>query len=498
VKITDTWLIARLRKPRDNVQEYADRDGLGIRISCKGKIVFQMRFRFEGKEQRLDLGSYPGMKLVEARELNARLRGKLEQGHDPRVVLRVERQAIKASESYTLERLFREWYEKYAMKMKPAHREILRSFEIHVLPNYGGLPAAEVTLHHWLDLLEKLAAVLPTIADRLLTNAKQFLKWGVKRKIIVANPLRDITAKQDLLIAKNIGKRALDAEELIRVWRAIDESHVRPLNKLFLKLCLIYGCRNTELRKARTSDFDLVDKVWTVPPENHKTGKKTKKPLLRPIPPEIEPLIREALAWSPPESEFLFPTSKSSKQMKKSTSIICLPVNLSAWLMKNQGYEIRPWSVKALRKTARTNFSTLAPPHVAEKMLGHALPGSWEVYDLHPYLEEQAAAYSGWCHRILMVTSSADLLGWDRWPRLWTFIPKTICREAGLRWVSTIPRTCKWPRGLASNRHGAELKITSGLAEEARLSPSVRSDHVHAAPTLPPPQRPTDSSSQIL
>ncbi|MGU9851125.1 hypothetical protein ACU680_10045 [Pseudomonas koreensis] len=54
-------------------------------------------------------------------------------------------------------------------------------------------------------------------------------------------------------------------------------------NKIFLKLCLIYGCRYSE--KAH---FDFRAMIWTVPPANHKMGKSSGKPLLRPITPETE------------------------------------------------------------------------------------------------------------------------------------------------------------------------------------------------------------------
>jgi integrase len=420
--ITDAWLKAHHGSSREKVEEHGDRDGLGIRVSSKGKIVFQMRYRFEGKAHRLDLGSYAKMTLKAAREENQRLRGKLEQGHDPKVVRLVARRTIRASETDTLNRLFADWYEKYAAKTKPAHREIRRSFEIHVLPRYGALPASEVGLNLWLELLEGLVPTVPTIADRILTNAKQMLKWAVRRQRLKVNPLSEITAKQDLLIVNNVSTRSLNEEELRRVWNAIDQSHVRPRNKLFLKLCVIYGCRHTELRKAHKNHFDLANKVWIIPPEHHKTGKRTKKPLLRPITPEIEPLVREALAWAT-DCELLF-TRGYSTEAKGSQSQISLPINLCNWLEKNDSYKMPAWTVKALRKTARTNFSTLAPPHVAEIMLGHALPGSWAIYDQHDYLKEQAAAYSAWCRRIMSLIGADNLLGADQWPKLATFRPK--------------------------------------------------------------------------
>src|SRR5579863_5067682 len=107
--LTDAWLKAKNGKERDKVYEKADRDGLGARVTPKGKVVFQMRYRYNGSAnaKRLDLGTYPSMSLKEARAEALRLRGKQEQGHDPKIVRLVERQSIASAAS--VEALFRLW-----------------------------------------------------------------------------------------------------------------------------------------------------------------------------------------------------------------------------------------------------------------------------------------------------------------------------------------------------------------------------------------------------
>ncbi|PZQ76391.1 MAG: integrase [Sphingomonas sp.] len=394
--LTDTWLRANSGKARSNVEEVSDRDSLSVRVSPKGKIVFQLRYRYDGRLQRLDLGSYPALGLKAARAEAQRLKGELEQGHDPRVVRALEKQAILEADS--IESLFRQWYEAYCKKNKKGHHDVLRSFELHVFPRIGSLPADKVTLHEWLDLLEKNAAVRPGIADRILTNAKQMLKWGVKRRLIPNNPLVEINAREDLQIKKVAGSRSLSEDEVVRVLRAIERSRMALKNKLFLKLCLIYGCRNGELRAAEKTHFDFKKRLWTIPPANHKLGKSSGKPLLRPITDQTEPLIREAMTLSK-ESTFLF-TNNGSKDAMGTSAPLALPYNVMQWLRRHEKYEMEHWSIHDLRKTARTNFSTLTEPHVAEIMLGHRLPGTWQVYDHYDYLPEQGKAIDAWCRRL--------------------------------------------------------------------------------------------------
>lgn len=229
------------------------------------------------------------------------------------------------------------------------------------------------------------------------------LKWAVIRQLLNSNPLADINAKTDLHIKRKMGIRYLNDDEIRHVWEAIEYSRVAAKNKLFLKLNLFFGCRNGELRNSEKAHFDFEKMIWTVPAENHKMGHKTGKPLLRPIIPEVKPLIEEAFKLAP-NSRFVFNNSGTEKPMGNSAQL-SLPYNLMQWLRKNKGYEMEHWSVHDLRKTARTNFSVLTEPHIAEIMLGHKLPGDWQVYDHHTYLNEQAEAYKKWWKRLMNIVT---------------------------------------------------------------------------------------------
>ncbi|MGQ0530590.1 MAG: hypothetical protein ACT4PG_12445 [Panacagrimonas sp.] len=90
-----------------------------------------------------------------------------------------------------------------------------------------------------------------------------------KRRLIPASPLVEINAEEDLQIKKIVGSRSLSDDEIVRVSRAIELSRMATKNKLFLRLCLIYGCRNGELRASKKEHFDFAKGIWMIPPENH-------------------------------------------------------------------------------------------------------------------------------------------------------------------------------------------------------------------------------------
>lgn len=394
--LTDKWLKANHKKPVEKAYEIADRDGMSVRISAKGKIVFQMRYSFAGKPKRASLGVYPAVTLKDARALNDELRLHLDRGEDPSLTL--VRKKSNRSGLVTLRDWFAEWYEKDLKQKKSSHHEIWRSFELHIFPQIGSFDINQVTIDDWMDRFDVLSKTVPSITDRLLTNAKQCYRWLVRRKAVESNPLAEITAWNDLSVRKKNSYRSLDEAELKLVIEAFRESRMTLKNKIFVRLLLIYGCRPKELRISSPSDFDFNTRVWTVPAQNHKMGQKTNKPLLRPITADIETLVRDAIRLSG-NSEFVFSGKNGVGSMSRSVPLP-LPYGAMQWLRRHRGINMEHWSIYDLRKTARTNWSTLTQPHIAEIMLGHKLPGDWGTYDQYHYLPEQQAALEAWTARL--------------------------------------------------------------------------------------------------
>lgn len=401
MSLSDTWLRTTLGKEYPKPFERTDRDGLSARVSAKGKITFQLRFWLDGKQCRLDVGTYPVMSLKQARDEILKYKADIAKGHDPRVTKQLEKRSN--IEAVTVEKLFYQWHESYCAKNKKGHFEIKRSFEIHLLPVLGKFPVDKVTTSMWCDIFDKKVKESESIASRLLVNSKQMLSYAARRQIIPTNVLQAITAKADFNIVTKQTNRVLSNDEIKMLWLALDNSRTEHKNKLFIKLCLIYGCRNGELRLARREHFDFNDRLtWTVPAEHHKTGKSSGKPLIRPILPETKDMFLMLFALS--GCDYLLTNGADKKPMSGSASV-SLPYNLMQWLKKNQDYDMKHWSVHDLRRTARTNLSTLTQPHIAELMLGHKWGGVMGVYDHYDYYEEQLAAYTAWYNRIIQIVA---------------------------------------------------------------------------------------------
>lgn len=64
MKITDALLRKSVGKEQEKAS-YNDGNGLYIEISSKGTITFKVRYSFNAKQQRMKLGNYPTMSLLE-------------------------------------------------------------------------------------------------------------------------------------------------------------------------------------------------------------------------------------------------------------------------------------------------------------------------------------------------------------------------------------------------------------------------------------------------
>lgn len=396
--LSQAWLNANHNKPQEKVLEKADRDGLSVRVSVKGKITFQLRFRFAGKSQRCDLGVYPLIGLADARKEAIRFKADVAAGRDPRIMKKIEKlQTEQSFDVNNFESVFRRWFHS-AKKEHTSAWEIEKTFNLHIKPVFGPLPPQSIDLFMWMEFFERHAKERPMITIRMLTMCKLMYRWAIKRRIVESNPLTEISIVDDLKIRRETGKRILSADEITYFYEALELSQVWPKNQILMELCLFYGCRVSELRLAERSHFDFEEKIWTVPWENHKTGQEVKEPILRPIIDEVVPLLKKLMRMS--NGRYLFPHRHEDRPVSD-RSHIKIPGQLNEWIKTNHHIQLEPWSTHDLRRTARSNWASITTSEtVPELMLGHKLKGVHHIYNKYKYLPEMTEIYKAWWERL--------------------------------------------------------------------------------------------------
>lgn len=404
--ITDSWLRSNNKKPVDSRYIKTDMDGLGVRVSTRGRLTFQIRYWYYGVQKRLDLGTYPLMSLSSAREENRRLRSLLEKGFDPKQVKLQEEINIKNEP--TLKEMFDDWYEKVCVKDVKKPEQIKRTFELHVFPKLGNIKAGKIDTNQWALLIDDVSAKYPHIALRILSQLKKMYRRAYKLKVsgITQNPVADLSGKNDFNIKKNKGKRVMSDAEIIQIWEALNGMRLSPQRKLFVKFILFFGCRANELYGSRKSDYDLSAGIWTT--HEHKIANNDRieydKPIVRPIIDEIKPYIERVKLFSESD-EWMFTHVNRPDRMPDSAHID-FPYQIRQWIESNKGKKaVMPhWSCHDLRRTMRTRMSEYTTREVAEIMIGHKLDNNHETYNHYDYLIEQSEAYhKWWCHLISLV-----------------------------------------------------------------------------------------------
>lgn len=406
MSLSDSWLKSNNGKPREKVEVVTDRDGLSVRISPKGKVVFQYRYRFGGQAKRLDLGTYPLLGLKDARAQVHKYKIELDQGKDPmQLKLKGESDYLK---QLTVKEICDLWFNTIAVN-KVSKEYDLRAFEIHVYPRIGRRICDDVTLQEWSSLLFEITDGAKTVAVKILGNLKMIMRWGCVHGKLMNQPIQHLKAA-DLNVKKVKRSRYLSEQEIFWVVHASLRSNaISPKNKAIIIMLLFFGCRVSELRLAKKSDFDFQEMIWHVPPENHKMGDRTHKPIIRPLIPQIVPFIKYVFSLSPDSCEYAFPNLKGKAYTKLSKSFqTTIPPYVNDNVRKRFDVEMQHWTMHDLRRTMRTHISELAPPHICEIMLGHGLPAVWGTYDLHEYMDEQAQAYEKWFHKLCTILNNHE------------------------------------------------------------------------------------------
>ena len=238
--LSDSWLKSNNGKPREKVEVVTDRDGLSIRISPKGKIVFQFRYRFNGTAKRLDLGTYPMLGLKDARTQVHKYKSELDQGKDPlQLKLKGESDYLK---QLTVKDICDLWFNTVAIG-KVSCKDDLRAFEMHVYPRIGKRFCDEVTLQEWSELLFDIAGEVKSVAVKVLGNLKMIMRWGCIHGKLKHQPIQHLKAA-DLNVKKVKRSRYLTEQEIFWVIHASLRSNaISQKNKAILIMLLFFGCR---------------------------------------------------------------------------------------------------------------------------------------------------------------------------------------------------------------------------------------------------------------
>jgi len=151
--LTDTAV--RGVKPADNPQKLFDGGGLFLFVAPSGVKSWRVKYRFQGREKLLTLGTYSQLSLKEAREACADAKKQLSGGIDPST----ERKVRARSAQITFEVVAREWHENQKPTWSEGYaKDVLERIGKNIFPYLGTRPIGEITPPELLSVLRRIEA----------------------------------------------------------------------------------------------------------------------------------------------------------------------------------------------------------------------------------------------------------------------------------------------------------------------------------------------------
>ena len=176
--IYDKNLKAVLGKEHPKPFVLTDGYGLSARVSAKGKVRWQYRYKISGKNKRMDLGDYPALSLLRAREQARQCREWLTEGFDPKHKRSLERE--ESLNPVSVKDALEYWLVEYAESNRSNVGKHRRQFERHIYPYIGHFPLTQVETSHWIECFDRIRKGIkgkrrpaPVAAGYILQNTKQ-------------------------------------------------------------------------------------------------------------------------------------------------------------------------------------------------------------------------------------------------------------------------------------------------------------------------------------
>ncbi len=389
--LSDTAI--RAVKPGEKSVKLFDGGGLYLELAPSGGKWWRLKYRFEGKEKRISLGTYPTVGLKEARERRERAKKLLSQGIDPSAE-RKESKAAAIAEQREKENTFQavamDWLNSYAPDLDEKHALKLRRYlESVFFPAIGGKSVADLLP---VDILDAVRGAQERgrvhTAHRLTQLAGQVLQYAFIKGLVTVNVARGITGALQPLRVTSFAA-ITDPKEIGRLLRAIDNYAGFPSIRYFLKILPYVFTRPGEFRVAEWSEVNFDEAMLTIPWQRLKTRKLSKKDHRVPLARQVLALFRELHEFSG-SGRFIFPSIRA----KTDTISDAGPLNA----LRDMGYDQDTMTLHGFRSMASTRLNEMGMrPDLVEAQLAHKDPDAVRmVYNRAEYLNERRDMMQTW------------------------------------------------------------------------------------------------------
>jgi integrase len=404
-KLTDT-LVRSLAPPAAGQRVVWDGalPRFGLRLAAGGARAWVIKYKVRGRSRWLTLGSYPLISLAGARKKAKRQFARVVQGEDPAAERRT------ANEAATFGKLAQDYIEKHAKPKKRSWKEDQRILTKYVPRSWQATLARDITRREVREVVERLAADTPIMANRVLACLRKVFNFGIDREAIEANPAARIARPS----AERQRDRVLSADELRRLWGVLDGA---GRTGLILKLMLYTAQRGGEVKAIRWADVDLDAAWWTVPASIAKNRLSNRVPLSAPA----VALLRDLQTTANGAPSVFASTSRSghAETIKRTLDRVRRATGKSCGECRgcraDKGCRAPRNMIDFVPHDLRRTVATFLTSElgvsrlVVSKLLNHVETGVTKVYDRASYDREKQAALIAWAARLEQIVTSESV-----------------------------------------------------------------------------------------
>lgn len=405
--------LERMRPPAEGRVELGDTvvPGLMLRVTAGGVMSWSVLYKVRGEgglspvtgrplrgtQRRITLGTYPILGVKKAREAAIEVLEKSVSGTDAR---KTRDSALVVRLTGTMEAVARRFIEQDAKPNIESWKKIERALEMHVLPEWGGRPIADIRrrdVHALLDVI--IAKGRSGTAQDVRKHLSRLFNWAIDREIIAESPLAGLKRK-DLQYRADAG-RALNDDELRAVWRAAGRMGY-PFGPYF-QLLILTGQRRNDWADAHLSEVCQKRKVLEVP----KVRYKGRRDHVVPLAPVAWDIFAAMPKWAGADP-YLFSTQAGEVAIsgfsKAKTQLDALATEELRTATGDAAATIPDYRIHDFRVTCESRLADLGfNQDVRDAVLGHAKVGLQRTYNQHDYADEKRGALERYAEHVMEV-----------------------------------------------------------------------------------------------
>ena len=254
-------------KPREKPYMLSDGNGLHLLVNPNASKLWRFRYRFDGKQKMIGLGSYPDVSLAIARDKRGEARKLVASGIDPSQKRKDDRRIAAVAAANTFAAIATEYIEKLeseGIAVQTGYKK--RWLLLELARPIAERPISAITSADLLDLLKGIEKTGGETALKLRAAIGAVFRYAIATLRAENDPTY---ALRGALARPNVQHRAAitDETELGALWAAIESYDGWPTLKAALQLTMLTMCRPGEVRHMKRSEITWPSATWHIPAE---------------------------------------------------------------------------------------------------------------------------------------------------------------------------------------------------------------------------------------